>query len=225
MIRSTIVVPNTHQLSHAHVRCAFRKLRFEHPSIASKIMWNESYADGKFVYEAPRDEAQIEKWLDDVVSLREATTQLGVEDLLHAELQELGRLDAQRTNDELKLYHISSSSSSSNHLKNQHIFLLYLRHTLFDGIGSWEAMGCFLSELAKALASSPAVPEELAWGTEFDRLARAVPDRVGKDAQWTPKDLQQNWPLVTRVKEIIARPTVSCAITTSKMPILIVINH
>ncbi|KAF7976639.1 hypothetical protein HWV62_5955 [Athelia sp. TMB] len=205
MIRSTIAVPSTHPLTHAHVRCAFRKLRFEHPSIASKIMWNENHSDAKFVYEAPQSEAEVERWLDDVVSLREATAQSDVDGLLKAELQELGRLDAQRTSDELKLYHLAPSSSSSGDRKNQHIFLLYLRHTTFDGIGSWEAMGCFLSELAKVLASPP-VPQELAWGTEFGRLARTVPDRVSQDAQWTPKDLHGNWPLVKRVKEIIARP-------------------
>ncbi|KAF7976160.1 hypothetical protein HWV62_7481 [Athelia sp. TMB] len=209
MVHVEVEAPTSHPLTHSHVRAAVRKLRWEHPSVASKILWNHDYSDGKYVYEAPASEGDVDAWLDAVVYLKEAGP-AGVDARMQEELTRLGRLDTKRTNDEFQLYHFTPNSTSDP--ANKHIFVMYLRHTLFDGVGSWEAMGSFLSELALVLAAPVPNREQLQWGAELTRLARAVPDRIGAEGQWSQKDLHGNWPLVKKMKEVLARPSTSFGI-------------
>ncbi|KAF7980081.1 hypothetical protein HWV62_39880 [Athelia sp. TMB] len=207
IVRATLSLPILQDNAHERVRAAVRTTRWNHPSIASRIAWNDDYSEGKFVYEAPSDDAAISAWLDQVVFLRHVGVE-GVEKTRDGLLAELASSGARRTGDEFKLYHIAPSSSGFPvEYEEKHEIVMHLRHALFDGIAGWEALSVYLAALATALdAPSHALTVPFEWGAELERLARPVPDRVAQEAQWSPDDLHGNWPLIQKVKDIIARP-------------------
>lgn len=200
-------------------------MRWNHPSIASHIVWDADFSAGKFVYEAPEDEAAVGAWLDQVVFLRTAGKE-GVAKAADGLVAELASFGTQRTGDELKVHHVAPSSSNfSSGDGEKHEIVMYFRHELFDGVGAWETVGIFLSELAIALGAPSRISAvTLEWGNELERLARPVPDRAGPVAQWSPKDLYGDWPMVQNIKEVMARPSVStplpyrAAPTASNLP-------
>ncbi|KZP13013.1 hypothetical protein FIBSPDRAFT_1049718 [Athelia psychrophila] len=206
IIRTTLSLPAPQKNTHERVRAALRTMRWNHPSIASHVAWDKDFVEGKFVYEAPKDETAVSHWLDQVTFLRQAGEE-GVEKATDGLLSELASLSTKRTGYELKLYHVTPSSSETSGTRNRekHEIIMYFRHELFDGVGAWEAVGIYLSELAATLGA-PSGTSSLEWGKELERLARPVPDRAGPAAQWSPKDLHGDWPLIQRVKGVIARP-------------------
>lgn len=158
------------------------------------------------MYESPSSEEEVTAWLDTVVTARDDLTNAagGMYGAIEALSSELGQASAVRTQDQLRLYHITPASDTPQ----VHGFLMYLKHCLFDGIASWQALGCFLQELALSLGrSTKAEATPLEWGTEFSRLARPVSDRVAQP--WAPVDLHGNWPIVKRMNEVLTHPSVS----------------
>jgi len=198
-------------MTHQHIRSATRSLRFAHPSIASKVVWPPgvpNVAETKFVYESPASEEQVNSWLDAVVfSHNIALVDVGnvsdVEAALSSLRVDLGRVDCVRTDDELKLFHILPCAQDPQ----VHGILMYVRHTLFDGIAAWQVMDCWLQELSQIIGNLPQPPTlPLEWGTEFSRLARPVADRVARP--WSPRDLHGDWPILKHMNEILDRPSV-----------------
>ncbi|KAF7982892.1 hypothetical protein HWV62_25144 [Athelia sp. TMB] len=196
------------QATHSQVRAAVRALRFAHPSIASTMAWSADQSEGRFQYEAPAGEAQVSSWLDAVVIPRGGLVREGVD--VQAAIEELSselsHAHAPRTRDQFKLYHLLPSPTAPD----EHGFLLYMKHSLFDGVAAWQALDCFLHELSAILGrAAKDEPEATAfeWGTEYARLARPVSDRV--DKPWTPADMHADWPTVKRMTEVLSRPTTS----------------
>lgn len=219
IIRTTLSLPAPQKNTHERVRAALRTMRWNHPSIASHVAWDKDFVEGKFVYEAPKDETAVSHWLDQVTFLRQAGEE-GVEKATDGLLSELASLSTKRTGYELKLYHVTPSSSETSGTRNRerHEIVMYFRHELFDGVAAWEAVGIYLSELAATLGA-PSGTSSLEWGKELERLARPVPDRAGPAAQWSPKDLHGDWPLIQRVKGVIARPGVSTPLPRLAAPL------
>ncbi|KZP25041.1 hypothetical protein FIBSPDRAFT_402912 [Athelia psychrophila] len=205
MVSCSIEPPSS--LSHAHVRAAFRHLRFKHPSIASQVAWSEGDKEARFMYEAPRDEFHVEAWLDATTFERTYTPGLGldVEASLEHWRSELAHAHCPRTNHLLTLYHISPSGSNSG---AAHGLLLYAHHSLFDGIAAWQVLGCVLSEIACVIGGGDERAwAPLAWGEEYARLARAVPDRT--ETKWEMEDMNQEWPAVKHMQAVLQRPSVN----------------
>ncbi|KAF7973749.1 hypothetical protein HWV62_14334 [Athelia sp. TMB] len=195
-------------VTHAHVRAAMRALRFEHPNIAATMAWSADQAEGRFQYEAPAGEEQVRGWLDAVVVPRGGLVREGVDVRAAIEVlsSELSHARAPRTPDQFKLYHLLPSPAAPD----EHGFLLYMKHSLFDGVAAWQALDCFLHELSTILGrAARGEPEATAleWGTEHARLARPVSDRV--DKPWAPADMHADWPTVTRMTDVLSRPTTS----------------
>ncbi|KZP25033.1 hypothetical protein FIBSPDRAFT_856416 [Athelia psychrophila] len=195
-------------ITATHVRAAMRALRFSHPSIASTLVWSSDYSQGRFQYQAPTSEEEVDRWLDAVVIHRNDLACPGageVVDAINVLSSELSHAKALRTKDLLKLYHLTPSATAPD----THGFLMYLNHSLFDGVGGWQALDCFLHELCIILSRcSNGEPAEAAfeWGNEHTRLARPVSDRAFKP--WTPADLHTDWPMVKRMNKVLSRPSV-----------------
>lgn len=209
MVSCVIDVPSNVQLTHDKIRFALRSLRFEHPSIASKVVWHPPAepADARFIYEAPASEEQVTSWLDSIAFVREGASE--VEATLSALRIELARADAPRTSDELKLYHITPHASKPQ----VHGILLYLKHTIFDGVAAWQVLDCVLEQLSRILGQSPGHSSSpIEWGTEVSRLARPVADRVAHP--WSPGDLHSEWPIVKRMNKILDHPSVSAGLVS-----------
>ncbi|KAF7982891.1 hypothetical protein HWV62_25142 [Athelia sp. TMB] len=196
------------QVTHSHVRAAMRALRFAHPSIASAVVWSEVRSEGRFQYEAPTKEEEVNSWLDEVVIPRGdlVREEVDVQAAIKVLMSELSHAHAPRTQHQIKLYHLLPSPTAPD----AHGLLMYMKHSLFDGIAGWQALDCFLLELSTILSRVLKGESEvttLEWGTEYIRLARPVSDRV--DKPWTPADMHPNWPTITRMTEVLSRPTTS----------------
>ena len=195
-------VPDGVAFSHQHVRAAMRCLRFAHPSIASKVVWPPgppNPAEAKFQYASPVSEEQVNAWLDTVV-VQITNSSSDVETALSSLQIALARLDAPQTDDQLKIYHVLPSPLKPC----THGILLYAKHVLFDAIAAWEALDCYLQELA--LLSGNALMAPLDWGTEYIRLARAVADRT--EHKFEPADMHGDWPELKRAQQIKGKPIV-----------------
>lgn len=196
-------------MTATHVRAAMRAMRFAHPSIASTFVWSSDGSEGRFQYEAPTSEEEVGRWLDAVVIHRNDLAcpgAGGVADAIDALSSDLGHARALRTTDLLKLYHLTPSETAPG----VHGLLLYLNHTLFDGVGGWQALDCFLHELSIILSRcSNGQPAEAAfeWGNEYMRLARPVSDRVSNKS-WSPADLYIDWPIIGRLNKVLSHPSV-----------------
>lgn len=203
-ISCIIDIPEGVAFDHRHVRSAMRSLRFTHPSTASKVAWPPgppNPAEAKFEYASPASEEQVNAWLDTVVQT--TTNASDVEATLSTLRVSLARLDAPRTDDQLKLYHVLPSPEKPY----RHGILLYARHALFDGMAAWEVLDCYLQELAQVSGKeSNALIAPLEWGTENVRLARAVADRT--ERKFAPTDLHGEWPVVKRMHQILGKPSV-----------------
>ncbi|KAF7973748.1 hypothetical protein HWV62_14332 [Athelia sp. TMB] len=196
----TIRVPATHPLTHAHVRRAMRQLRWDHPSVASTVTW-ETGAPA-FVYASPPSEAAVDAWLDCVVFERAPRAGQSVDAALDELRSELGRADAPRGPHELLLYHVPGPG--------YHGLLIYEHHTLFDGLAVWQVLSAILANVAAALGRAPCTP--LNWGEEHARLARALPDRTANTFE--PQDMEREWPLVERMRDVLTRPSTSFGLPT-----------
>ncbi|KAF7978270.1 hypothetical protein HWV62_1108 [Athelia sp. TMB] len=207
MVSCTLRVPSSPStplhLTHAHVRQAVRGLRWDHPSVASRVNWSAGDGEPRFVYAAPASEGAVAAWLDTIVFLREGESVDGALDALRAEL---GHAECARAPHELVVYHVPGAAG-----EGEHGLLLYLRHTVFDGLAAWQVLGALIANIATALGSdAPLAP--LNWGEECARLARAVPDRT--ENTFEEGDMHREWPLVNRMHEVLARPSTSFGLPT-----------
>ena len=198
-------IPDGVAFSHQHVRAAMRCLRFTHPSIASKVVWPPgppNPAEAKFQYASPVSEEQVNAWLDTVV-VQITNNSSDVEAALSSLRVALARLDTPRTDDLLKLYHVPPSPLKPF----THGILLHAKHALFDAIAIWEALDCYLQELALLSGKElNALMAPLDWGTEYVRLARAVADRT--ERKFEPADMHGEWPGIKRMQQIMDKPFV-----------------
>ena len=195
-------IPDGVAFDHQHVRAAMRCLRFTHPNIASKVVWPPgppNPAEAKFQYASPVSEEQVNAWLDAVV-VQITNSSSDVEAALSSLRVALARLDTPRTDDLLKLYHVPPSPLKPF----THGILLYAKHALFDAMSTWEALDCFLQELA--IVSGNTLMAPLDWGTEYVRLARAVADRT--ERKFEPADMHGEWPGLKRTQQIMGKPFV-----------------
>ncbi|KAF7972386.1 hypothetical protein HWV62_18104 [Athelia sp. TMB] len=202
MVSCTLRVPAPPSLAltHAHVRQAVRRLRWDHPSVASRVDWPPE-GEPRFVYAAPTSEADVDAWLDAIVFLRVPREGEGVDGALDALRAELGHAECARAPHELVVHHVPAAEGE------EHGLLLYLRHTVFDGLAAWQVLGALIANVAAALGT-PA--PELQWGEECARLARAVPDRIANTFE--EGDMAREWPLVSRMHAVLERPSVRPAL-------------
>lgn len=206
MVACVVDVPPGMEMTHEHVRSALRSFRFTHPCIAARIAWSTTdLKEGRLMYESPASEEQVSSWIDDTLDHRDdlAETPGGINAAISALSTELSRGDANRTTEQFKAYHIPASAAAPQ----THAIMLYLKHTLFDGIAAWETLSTFIHQLTESLGRSSDPSYE--WGTEHVRLARAVHDRAAKP--WSPADMHAEWPIAQRAKEVISRSDVSLA--------------
>ena len=198
-------VPDDVTFGHQHVRAAMRCLRFTHPSIASKVVWPPgplNPVEAKFQYASPVSEEQVNVWLDTVV-VQITNNSTDVETALSSLRVALARFDAPQTDDQLKVYHVLPSPLKPC----THGILLYAKHVLFDAIAVWEALDCYLQELALLSGKElNALMVPLDWGTEYIRLARAVADRT--ERKFEPGDMHGDWPGIKGMQQIMSKPFV-----------------
>lgn len=158
------------------------------------------------MYEAPRNEGDVEKWLDEMTIQHAAAKDESIEAALGKLRSKLARVDTPRTDHEMLLHHIAPSASGSN--PRAHGLLVYTHHSAFDGLAVAQVLDCILQEVARAIGGGEEhARAPLAWGEEHVRLARPVPDRT--DNKWKTEDMNVEWPLVKRMHDVLQRPSVS----------------
>lgn len=163
------------------------------------------------MYEAPRNEGDVENWLDEMTIQHVLAKEDNIEDALGKLRSKLAHANTPRTNHELLLHHITPCASGSN--PRVHGLLIYMHHSVFDGLAAWQVLDCILQEVARAIGGGEKYARApLAWGEEHVRLARPVSDRTNN--KWRTEDMNMEWPLVKRMHDVLQRPSVSSLAAT-----------
>ena len=192
-----------HVLDHQLIRSAVRALRFEHPTIASRYAWPVIRSgrpfgpeEGRFAYEVPHSECDVQLWLSEVVFDRSDALagSVNIEGAISSVRRELGTALASPPHTMFQLHHVPSLTES-------HGIILRLAHTLFDGIGAFQVVDLFIAKLAQFLASGSTPELPLAWGEEVSRLAGPVPDR--SKVPWSEEKMEQDGDMMKKLHEAL----------------------
>jgi hypothetical protein len=197
---------NHRLLDHQLIRSVIRALRFEHPAIASRYAWPDLTAgkqvspeEGRFAYEVPRSERDVELWLEEVTIDRSdalATADNSLDSAIASVRRDLGKTSTMPPASMFQLHYIASASSAGSHA-----IIFRLGHTLFDGMGAFQIMDLFLGKLAQFLAPGSNPAAHLAWGEEVSRLVGPVPDR--SKVPWSEEKIEQDGDMIKKLYEAL----------------------
>ncbi|TFK45907.1 hypothetical protein OE88DRAFT_1739865 [Heliocybe sulcata] len=187
------------------VRAAVRALRFEQPTIATKLAFAgvapgtfPQPDNGRFAYVVPASEEDVSAWLDDVVVTHagHADIAAAVEAVTHA-LTGVGTSPPTTLFD---LHFIPSTGADPTCA-----VVLNMGHALFDGIGCWLFLDLFTAKLAWMMGDPPSrANQPIPWGDEVARLAGAVPDRL--KVPWAPEKIDEDLIMVDKLREAASIP-------------------
>ncbi|CBQ70155.1 hypothetical protein sr16360 [Sporisorium reilianum SRZ2] len=181
------------ELSRAGLREAVRRLRFEHPSVALRLAKRAALGieplrnipplvaqhvdlQVALVYDVVECDADVERWLDDIVVYHLASEERLEDDDEFRTLVAAGTADGVPGRDRLRFHFWPASTQRARVLLEQ-------SHSVSEGIGTLHAFDVLLAAIASVLAS-PA-PRACAWGEEVTRLEPAVQDAIAHPpADW-----------------------------------------
>ncbi|KZO90753.1 hypothetical protein CALVIDRAFT_531269 [Calocera viscosa TUFC12733] len=154
--------------------------------------------EGKFIYQSPANDQELEGWLDEVVHDRSSyVAQAGGSTYRAVEMvrEEVGAFEKMRSKWMFEVYHITPPGTMEDAV------VLHVGHALFDGMGAIQVLDLWLRELADVLSHREDLP---CWGEEHVRLPPAMPDRMA--IPWTPEPTPSDHFMVQKIVHALQRP-------------------
>lgn len=191
-------------LSVFHIKNAVRALRFRHPAVASRLAWPNvahpgPYPDpysARLVYEAVGD-AEVEKWVDEVVIDRTAVLDQGdgtLQSAVDIVLREVGQESSSPHTTLFNVYLVAGSGSDA-------ALVIRGAHALFDAIGLLKCMDRLVAEISRSLGAENSISQTLSWGDEVSRLVGSAVDYM--KVPWSPEEDIQDGVRLQNVKRIL----------------------